>query len=508
VRTQSKKGKGKRSPKNIKIRKKGKRNIDTQADYYYPGKAVEPKKAEVVKLKNDYSLRKRNRTATKKYVEESEEDEILSDEIYDKNKNNEVHKEDDEKDAVGMPKKPLSSYIFFSQQIRDQIRKNNPQMSVNELMKEISARWQKASENEKTPFNELALQDKKRYEDELNLYKKSTKAIREEKDKDPVSRKRSVNDFSNKSPRDMSISRSELIYNAAARRQNSNKFAVNVDQLNNPVAGVRKKERRTKKYFDNQYSMPPNNDEFVNPPNNDYYEARSLSNNRMEDKGTERSKQDSLMFPFNEDDDKDGFMNKDSPPDNDYMPFARNQPEPEVVFGDDLNRPVREINMVRQDSNKFPQMDMAMFSSGNFNNDPATQRQFSSSYRNYDGPPNDSNMSFKGDPMDFNDPVYGRAFNQPFGNGYNNPIDFKFGNSNQMGSLNRIQQNSFNNPFGDQPRNQVPQDYFSGNMNPNIQYSGAMNNQMGYYPPMVQRRPNTDVPPYNKPSNGYGNNKR
>jgi hypothetical protein len=77
----SKKGKGKKSQMKAKNRKRNKRSTDTQADYYYPGKTSEPV-VETKMPKNDYSLRKRNRSATKKYVEESE-DEDLSDEEFD-----------------------------------------------------------------------------------------------------------------------------------------------------------------------------------------------------------------------------------------------------------------------------------------------------------------------------------------------------------------------------------------------------------------------------------------
>jgi hypothetical protein len=405
--------------------------------------------------------------------------------------------EEEEKDTFGMPKKPLSSYIFFSQEIREQIRKNNPNMSVHELMKAISLRWQTAKEKEKVPFNELALQDKKRYEDELNQYKnknKNVKPQRVEKDKDQLFRHRSANDFSlvNKTPND-----------SFQKRQNSNKFSANAEAPQNLDTGVKKRERRTKKYFDNQFNPAPNNDEFVIPPSNDYFEGRSMSNNRVEDRGTERSKQDSIMFPFNEDDDKECFLNKDSPPDNEYMPFARNQPEQEAVFGEDMNRLSSREGLIRQDSNKFPQMDNAIFTTGNFGAEQNPQRHVFANYRNYDGAPNDSfgaiNLSFKGDAMDFSDPGYGRGPNQSFGgNGFNNPMEFKFGSTNQMGNFSRGPQNSFNNPFGDQVRSQMPPDYYSGNINPNMQYTGAVNNQANYYPaPMGQRRPNT-----------YGNNKR
>jgi hypothetical protein len=216
-----------------------------------------------------------------------------------------------------MPKKPLSSYIYFSQQIRDEIKKEKSDLSVNELMKEISARWQKASEEEKAPYNEMAHNDKKRYEDELNQYKKNVKSKTKTLDthKESIARQRSVNnDFSNRSPPNEAEyvpgrGDSSWVMQGPVR-QSSNKSRINVEPIapNVPGASNLQKERRSKKHYDYAaYRQPPVADEeFMSPPNNDYFEQRSASNNRgMEDRVTERSNKDSMMFPFNDDDDKE-----------------------------------------------------------------------------------------------------------------------------------------------------------------------------------------------------------
>lgn len=75
-----------------------------------------------------------------------------------------------------MPKKPLSAYIYFSQEvsivgvnvkIREVIKRENPHMPVAEIMKEVSVRWSKMLKENKKPYEELAQRDKKRYEREL-----------------------------------------------------------------------------------------------------------------------------------------------------------------------------------------------------------------------------------------------------------------------------------------------------------------------------------------------------
>ena len=66
-----------------------------------------------------------------------------------------------------MPKKPLSAYIYFSQERREQIKKENPKMPVTHVMKEVSNRWSAMTKDEKEPYIVEAREDKKRYEQEL-----------------------------------------------------------------------------------------------------------------------------------------------------------------------------------------------------------------------------------------------------------------------------------------------------------------------------------------------------
>ena len=71
-----------------------------------------------------------------------------------------------------MPKKPLSAYIYFSQEVREVIKKENPSLPVAEIMKEVSTRWAAMSKAQKGPYEALAQKDKKRYEVELEVAKK------------------------------------------------------------------------------------------------------------------------------------------------------------------------------------------------------------------------------------------------------------------------------------------------------------------------------------------------
>jgi hypothetical protein len=71
-----------------------------------------------------------------------------------------------------MPKKPLSAYIYFSQEIREVIKRENPKMPVVSIMKEVSNRWSAMNKEEKEKYVTLAKDDKKRYEKELSEARK------------------------------------------------------------------------------------------------------------------------------------------------------------------------------------------------------------------------------------------------------------------------------------------------------------------------------------------------
>ena len=72
-----------------------------------------------------------------------------------------------------MPKKPLSAYIYFSQETREQIKKENPKMQVSNIMKEVSNRWSSMTKEQKGKYATEAKNDKKRYEKELSMINKN-----------------------------------------------------------------------------------------------------------------------------------------------------------------------------------------------------------------------------------------------------------------------------------------------------------------------------------------------
>ncbi|KAL1538664.1 FACT complex subunit ssrp1 [Salvia divinorum] len=69
------------------------------------------------------------------------------------------------------PKKAMSSFMFFSQAEREDVKKTNPGIAFTEVGKVLGERWNKMTAEEKAPYEAKARADKKRYGDEISGYK-------------------------------------------------------------------------------------------------------------------------------------------------------------------------------------------------------------------------------------------------------------------------------------------------------------------------------------------------
>jgi hypothetical protein len=72
------------------------------------------------------------------------------------------------------PKKPKSAWLIFTAEWRDKIKKNNPNLSLGEVTKELGELWSEFKENgQAEPYAKAAGADKKRYEKEFANYSPS-----------------------------------------------------------------------------------------------------------------------------------------------------------------------------------------------------------------------------------------------------------------------------------------------------------------------------------------------
>lgn len=76
------------------------------------------------------------------------------------------------KTTTSLPKRPLSPFLVFAKEMRERMKKENPKLTVSELMKQIGMEWTKMSQEEKRRYSKIAKDDRVRYDDDFITYKK------------------------------------------------------------------------------------------------------------------------------------------------------------------------------------------------------------------------------------------------------------------------------------------------------------------------------------------------
>jgi hypothetical protein len=82
----------------------------------------------------------------------------------------EVTKKKRKKDP-NAPKRNMSAYFLFSQEIRPSIREENPQATFGEIAKLISAKFKLLDTEERAKYDKLAVEDKERYQKAMRVYR-------------------------------------------------------------------------------------------------------------------------------------------------------------------------------------------------------------------------------------------------------------------------------------------------------------------------------------------------
>merc|ERR1719266_1759237 len=71
------------------------------------------------------------------------------------------------------PQRSLSAYMLFSNKNRKIVQKNNPDIAVTELMKQVAQMWNETDEKTRSPFMKQAAKGKVRYEKEMEAYRQT-----------------------------------------------------------------------------------------------------------------------------------------------------------------------------------------------------------------------------------------------------------------------------------------------------------------------------------------------
>jgi hypothetical protein len=118
---------------------------------------------------------------------------IIQEKLPKKNSKVVVQKKLKDKNA---PKRPASSYMFYSNAERSRVRAENPKMKLTEISKILGAGWKQLDEKGRKPYVKLAEKDKKRYETEMKTYvRPSDEELLEQKEN---KRRRSTGDGTKK----------------------------------------------------------------------------------------------------------------------------------------------------------------------------------------------------------------------------------------------------------------------------------------------------------------------
>jgi len=85
------------------------------------------------------------------------------------------------------PKKAQSAYMFYCAEQRPKLKADNPDLSFSDLGKQLGSDWKELDSDAKAPYEEQAKKDKKRFEDEGGVTKKTAKKRKQEGPKRPLS---------------------------------------------------------------------------------------------------------------------------------------------------------------------------------------------------------------------------------------------------------------------------------------------------------------------------------
>jgi len=73
------------------------------------------------------------------------------------------------------PKRPLSDYMLYVMEVREQFKVDNPSLSMTEITAKIAKAWKSLSSDEQAPFRVKAKDRKAEYKKKMDKYKKTKK---------------------------------------------------------------------------------------------------------------------------------------------------------------------------------------------------------------------------------------------------------------------------------------------------------------------------------------------
>ncbi|KAL7494445.1 hypothetical protein ACHAWT_003270 [Skeletonema menzelii] len=90
------------------------------------------------------------------------------------------------------PKRPMNAYMLYANSVREQVREENPDLSMGEVTKEISQKYKSLDEDEMAKWKGKADEAKEEYKKELAVYEKSKPKEDKKSEKKPSKKKQPI----------------------------------------------------------------------------------------------------------------------------------------------------------------------------------------------------------------------------------------------------------------------------------------------------------------------------
>ena len=98
------------------------------------------------------------------------------------------------KKVAGAPKGTTTAYLYYQNEISQEVRDSNPGIKFGDVAKICGARWKEMSEEDRAPFKQKAKEDKERYLKEMQAFEESRRNLvdddeREDEEEKPTKSK-------------------------------------------------------------------------------------------------------------------------------------------------------------------------------------------------------------------------------------------------------------------------------------------------------------------------------
>nr|BAB86364.1 mitochondrial DNA packaging protein [Physarum polycephalum] len=175
VKAQQQAAKEKAKEKAQKEKERDKEARERQREKERLAKEKAKEKEDMAKEKErDRKLKEKEKEQQHKEKEKEKEKKLIKKERADREKQEIAEKKREEKAKKdAMPSRPKSAYICFAVEARPTIVKENPQLPVTAVLGEIAKRWTALPKDKRQKYDQLAEQDRARFERELKEFKKS-----------------------------------------------------------------------------------------------------------------------------------------------------------------------------------------------------------------------------------------------------------------------------------------------------------------------------------------------